>query len=196
MSHRLLKTVEGWSAFLRKYAATAAAVAESEGWDWSPPQFKSATPDQIAIAESVLQVELPSSIRTFYLTTNGWPADGWMHPEIHSVSSLKWLKDEDPHLFELALEAEQTPGPFRNDPDDLRLTEHRHEDGTRVTRSIALNSDTDDTGTILADPVTDRDEWQCGSWAHWNPGMSWRWNCFSDYMMHRYHRLVDIERSR
>lgn len=197
----LLDSIDRWSRFLQEYSRLAATVAEIEGWNDSSGScaknwlgFPPATSGELAMAESRLGVMFPSTIRSFFLTTNGWREDGWVHPQIDGLTALNWLRDTDPHLYSLAQQTELTPGPFKRDPDGARLTEYRLDFGTRVVRSIALNRDSNDTGTALVDPLADGDEWPCGVWAHWHTESPWSWDSFSSYMYSRYNYLLDIER--
>lgn len=190
-------SIETWRELLDQYALLAARVAQMEGWP-HPKQDESsylpATEQEIAATENRLGVHFPPSLRDFYLVTNGWPADGWIHPAINPLNSLVYLESHDRGLFALADEAERCEGPFKDDPNGARLNDYRFEQGTRVKRSIALNFDTDDTGTVLVDPVVeDGREWPCGSWAHFNPGMEWSFRSFSEYMRGRYDFLVRME---
>jgi hypothetical protein len=192
-----LNTTDGWFEFLTEYSRLAKIMGEIEGWgdeseDWLG--FPAATEQELGVAESRLAVSFPASVRAFFLTTNGWKADGWIHPQIHGLNELNWLRYTDPHLHELAKQTESTPGPFLHDPTGERLNNFRLDFGTRVTRALALNTDTNDTGTALLDPFTDNEEWACGVWAHWHTESPWSWDCFSSYMHARYDFLAEMER--
>lgn len=192
----LLDSTERWSQFLNDYGRLASIVAQIKGWadenKWRgyPP----ATEEELTSTESRLDVSFPASVRTFYETTNGWCADGWIHPQIDALNDLNWLRDSDSHLYSLALQSELTPGPFKRDPDGARLAEFRMDFGTRVARALKLNRDTNDTGTAMLDPFTDNEEWPCGIWAHWHTESPWSSDSFSSYMYSRYEFLLDIER--
>ena len=192
-----LDSVEAWRRFLDRYRLLAARVARLEGWsfpeDW---EYRPATQREIAETEDRLGVRLPPSLRNFYLVTNGWPADGWTHPAINPLDLLNYLEFHKPDLglYAIADEAERCEKPFPDDPDGSRRDEYRFEEGTRVKRSIALNFDTDDTGTVLVDPVVaSGTEWPCAKWAHFYTGMDWSDRSFADYMQDRYDYLVWIE---
>jgi hypothetical protein len=78
---------------------------------------------------------------------------------------------------------ESEPGPFKNDPEDKRLNEYREECGTRVKRSLVVNS-RDDAATWLLDLGAEphQGEWPAGRWASWNPGMAWQAENFAELM--------------
>lgn len=194
----LLDSAERWYEFLSEYSRLAKIVGKIEGWEIGGEAnwlgFRAANEEELSLTESRLDVVFPASVRAFFLTTNGWQADGWIHPQIDALNDLKWLRVSDPHLHSLALRSEITPGPFKRDPDGERLSKFRFDFGTRVARALALNRDTNDTGTALLDPFTDEDEWACGVWAHWHTESPWSYDSLSSYMHSRYDFLLDIER--
>lgn len=188
-----MDTPEAWESFLQRYARQAVITAEIDDWEWegSSDSFSGAPESLISQVEAKLQVTFPKTLRSFYQVSNGWPADEWQ-PEITSVENLRWLKDAEPYLHQLAILSEQTPGPYYDDPNDERLKEYRYEHGTRVARSLTQSVNENDNGTILVDPFTQSDEWPCGTWGHWIPGMAWDYESFSQYMMSRLQSLIDI----
>ncbi|HUG67002.1 MAG TPA: SMI1/KNR4 family protein [Pirellulaceae bacterium] len=190
-------SIETWREFLAAYRLLAARVAGMEQWPQprkDGSSYRPATEQALEGTENRLGVRFPSSLREFYLVTNGWPADGWIHPAINPLDSLNYLESHERGLYALADEAERYAGPFNDDPDRSRLNDYRFQQGTRVKRSIALNFDTDDTGTVLVDPIVENGtEWPCGSWAHFNPAMEWSHRSFSEYMCARYNFLLSME---
>lgn len=191
-----LRSVHAWRAFLSEYRAVAERLARmDDALVYRFTDYAPALETDIVEAETRLGVDLPPSIRTFYLASNGWPADGWYRPAINPVHLLAFLKDHDPGLYSLAEDAERTVGPWKDDPGDKRLEEYQIEQGVRVKRSIAMSYNTDDTETILTDPrmMNDAGEWPMGSWAHWHPAMEWSHRSFDDYMQSRLDELRQHE---
>jgi hypothetical protein len=155
--------------------------------------FAPATEHDIAEAESRLGGRFPPSLRSFYAVTNGWRVVGCFIWNILSVQELGWLQECEPHLYELAEMAESTPGPFKDDPGEARLNQYRHEQGTRVKRSLVVNSEGDDS-TWLLDPETRTadGEWAGGRWSGWNPAMSWYAASFSELMKEEHSTFLKL----
>ena len=126
--------------------------------------YEPATESAIVASEFRLGRELPPSLRSFYAVTNGWRTVGCFIWNVLPVEELGWLEDRDPHLYSLAQQVEDISGPFKNDPDDLRLNQYREEQGTRVKRSFAITSQ-GDSSTWLLDPETilTDGEWEGGA---------------------------------
>lgn len=190
-----LVSISEWREFLRAYAELRTHVADAE--DWTEPDALLSSPERapesaVAETEQRLGVRFPTSLRTFYLASDGWPADNWYRPAIKPLCEVNYLEQHEPHLHALAHETEYFERPFKNDPDGSRLQEYRIEQGTRVKRSIALSRKGGDMETILIDPLLPSadDEWPCGSWAHWHPAMQWSWTSFGEYMRARYNSLL------
>jgi hypothetical protein len=191
-----LRSVDAWQDFLAKYRAVAKRMAKIEtAMVYNFNDYPPASESEILETERKLGVVFPPSIKTFYLASNGWPADGWHAPAIHPLRLLAFLKDHDPTLYAIADDAEQKKGPFKDDPEGTRLAAYQLEQGLRVKRSIAMSFATNDTETILADPgIVDVDgEWPIGSWAHWHPAMTWSHSTFDGYMRSRLEGLREIE---
>lgn len=192
----LLRSVDAWRDFLSEYRCVAERLSRLDDalvYDFT--KYSPASEANIAETERKLGVDLPPSIRTFYLASNGWPADGWYRPAINPIHLLAFLKDHDPGLYSIADDAEHTAGPWKDDPGGMRLSEYRIEQGIRVKRSIAMCYNTDDTETILTDPkmINDAREWPVGSWAHWHPAMAWSHSSFDEYMHSRLDQLRQHE---
>jgi hypothetical protein len=188
--------VHAWRCFLSEYREVAKRLAcldDAIVYDFT--EYSPASDADIARTERRLEVDLPPSIRTFYLASNGWPADGWYCPAIKPVHLLAFLKDHDPGLCLIAEVAECTPGPWKDDPEGKRLEAYQIEQGVRVKRSITMSYNTDDTEIFLTDPrmINDANEWPVGSWAHWHPAMEWSHGSFDDYMYSRLDRLRQQE---
>jgi cell wall assembly regulator SMI1 len=181
-------TEDWWRRFLEDYVATVnTCIAEhtDSPVDALAPNISPATDDEIHATEYRLSVQFPPSIRSFYRVSNGWPSDGWLTPPVCSLPDLDFLEISDNHLFRLAVEVENITKPFRKDPDGTRLAEYKLESGTRVKRSLSICNNPNDSYTVLVDPMFREDEWPCGMWAHWIPGMSWCADSFAQYMTDR-----------
>jgi hypothetical protein len=109
------------------------------------------------------------------------------------VEKIGWLVDREPHLYELVLQAESEPGPFKDDPGDQRLKEYRDEEGTRVKRSLVISS-RGDAATWLLDPGAEPHdgEWPAGCWAAWHPAMSWQAPNFAELMARELRMLREL----
>ncbi len=110
-----------------------------------------ATEAQIAREEARLGVRLPPSLRSFYLTSNGYGMAGGVIWSVRSVEQIGWLCDVVPFLYDIV---------FEEDP--------------AVGRSLVVSGESDAAWWLL-DPgdADERGEWPAGRWASWNPGMSW-----------------------
>jgi hypothetical protein len=188
-----------WHPFLERYSRELLATddprieipheARSSGWMGYTP----ATDAAIQAVESRLGRRLPPSLRSFYSVTNGWRATGFFIWDVLPVEGLAWLRDRDPHLYELACKAEAAPGPFKKDPGGSRLREYRREQGTRVKRALVVTS-VGDSARWLLDPGSEAHsgEWPGGRWASWNPAMDWTAESFADLMWHEFENLLRL----
>ena len=113
--------------------------------------FGPASEGAIGEAERWLGRQLPPSLRTFYLVTNGWRATGFFIADVLPVEQVGWLKDRDPHLYRMACDTEGHCRPFKRDPDGSRHREYVLEQGMRVKRSLAISS-WGDAAIWLLDP--------------------------------------------
>jgi hypothetical protein len=182
-------TTSEWKVFLEQYNRELLACGEivqhlpenvvDSGWLGFPP----ASEDELSEAEHRLQVQLPPSLKSFYSVTNGWRTTGFFIFEILPVARIGWLRYLIPHLYGLAVRAEQIAGPFKEDLDNRRLTAYRLEQGTRVKRSLVLSLE-GDASIWLLDPGTLNcaGEWAGGTWASWNPAMEWLAESFAGLM--------------
>lgn len=119
--------------------------------DRLPTAIAPATEDQIARVEARLGVRLPPSLRSFYLSSNGFGNVGNFIWSVRSVEHLGWLREAVPHLYEITVE-----------------------DDPAVARCLIVSGDADAAYWLL-DPgdVDGRGEWRAGCWASWYPGMRW-----------------------
>lgn len=170
-----------------------AETARAAGWLGYPP----AEPADIAMAEARLGRQLPSSLRAFYLVSNGWGPFGCFIWNLLPVQQIDWLHVRNPGLYATASEIEALAGPWPHDADGSRLAEHQLEQGTRVMRSLVLNSDGDDS-TWLLDPGTlsPTGEWSGGRWAHWNPAMEWKSDTFAGLVQDEYTTFLELSKAR
>lgn len=188
-----------WRRFLEQYSEELVAtdiativippeVRESRWMGFAP-----ATPAAIQEAEQRLGRKLPVSLRNFYSVTNGWRATGFFIWDILPVEKIGWLSDHDSHLYHLVCEVELTPGPFKKDPDGSRLREYRHEQGTRVKRSLVITSRGDAAYWLLDPDLKPHDgEWPGGRWASWNPAMNWTASSFEDLMKQEFKSFREV----
>lgn len=141
---RLFARCERWGEWQRSkgYQITS---------DRLPAAFAPATESQIARQEAKLGVRLPPSLRAFYLQSNGHGVVGNSIWAVRSVEQLGWLRDVEPHLYDLVCE-----------------------DDAPVARSLVVSGEADASWWLL-DPgnVDGRGEWRAGRWSSWNPGMAW-----------------------
>jgi hypothetical protein len=188
-----------WRSFLVRYSRELLADDKLDRWAPVPAEargsgwmgFAPAEEATIQAAEDQLGRRLPPSLRCFYSVSNGWRATGYKIHDILPVEKIGWLADRKPGLHELALEAESEKGPFKDDPDDVRLHEYRDEQGTRVKRSLVISSK-GDNATWLLDPGPEPHdgEWPAGCWAAWNPAMNWSAASFAELMVEELRMLV------
>ena len=113
--------------------------------------------------------------------------------DVLPVQEPGWIWNRDQGLYKLAEMAEQTSGPFKDDPDDRRLDTYRLEQGTRVKRSLVITSE-GDASTWLLDPETilSDGEWEGGRWSSRNPAMGWQATGFNDLMKNESASFVKI----
>ena len=178
-----------WKPFLQRYSdellkadpKRIALPPEARAARWMG--FDPAPGDAIEAAEKRLGRRLPPSLRTFYQVSNGWRATGFFITDVLPVERIGWLKDRDPHLYQLACQTEATKGPFKRDPDGSRLRAYVLEQGTRVKRSLAISS-WGDAAIWLLDPGEQPHdgEWPAGRWASWSPAMEWQADSFEGLM--------------
>jgi len=147
--------------------------------------FEPALESEILAAEDRLGRRLPPSLRTFYEVSNGWGMTGSFIFNILPVERVGWLKDLDPHLYQIAIKCEErrSGSPFKNDPGNTRLNLYCLEQGTMVKRSLAISS-WGDAAIWLLDPGhrPHTGEWRAGRWAGWSPAMEWTAQSFADLM--------------
>lgn len=156
-------------------------------WFGYPPANES----QIYNAEQRLGRPLPPSLRNFYLVTNGWYTTGCFIYNILPVEKIDWLQVIKPHLYEIAIRAENRSSD--SDAEDW-LLDYRYEQGTKVKRSLAISSE-GDAAIWLLDPE-DKDtngEWAAGRWASWNPAMEWTATSFEGLMLQEFEFLISRE---
>jgi hypothetical protein len=155
--------------------------------------YAPATEAAIQAAEKRLGRKLPPSLRSFYSVTNGWRQTGFFIWDVLPVESIKWLRDREPHLYQLACETEAEPGPFRNDPGGARLRRYREENGTRLKRALVVTS-RGDSAMLLLEPGSqphDR-EWPGSLWATWDPAELWTVASFGDLMQEEYDSFLRL----
>jgi hypothetical protein len=189
-----------WQTFLQRFSDELLETEQLGLWYEVPDEarearwmgFAPATELEIKVAEQRLGRNLPPSQRTFYAVSNGWRATGFFAHDYLPVSEIGWLKDREPLLFDLASEAENTPGPFHNDPDDRRLKQYRDEEGTRAKRSLVVNS----CGDIwLLDPGAEphSEEWPASCWAESGPELTWDVKNFAELMVNALRSLLNLQ---
>lgn len=178
-----------WREFLQRYSLELLATDDSRieipenarlsQWMGFAPATESALEEN----ERRLGRKLPTSLRCFYSVSNGWRATGYFIYNVLTVETIGWIRELEPHLYELADKAESEPGPWPDDPGSLRLNEYRYEQGTRVKRALVISSE-GDAATWLLDPGPEPHsaEWTGGTWATWNPAMDWTANSFAELM--------------
>jgi len=145
---QLLARCERWGRDWAEWQRSAGHPITS---DRLPAAFAPATEPQIAREEARLGVRLPPSLRSFYLQSNGHGVVGNFIWAVRSVEQLGWLRDVEPHLYDLVFE-----------------------DDAPVARSLVVSGEADASWWLL-DPgdVDGRGEWRAGRWSSWNPGMEW-----------------------
>jgi hypothetical protein len=192
-------TSSEWRAFLRHYSdellragdsrIELPAAARAARWMGFDPASAAA----VEAAEGRLGRRLPSSLRAFYLVSNGWRATGPFIADVLPVEQVGWLRDRDPHLYGLACKSAAHSRPFKRDPDGSRLREYVLDQGTRVKRALAISS-WGDAAVWLLDPGEHPHdaEWPAGRWASWSPGMEWQAASFAGLMKHELERFVRL----
>jgi hypothetical protein len=183
-------SVTAWRDFLERYSKELLDAEDLPLFVDVPEQareaawmgFAPAEEQAILATEARLGRRLPPSLRGFYAVSNGWRATGLFTHDVLPVEEIGWLRDRVPHLYEVALECESTPGPFHDDPGDRRLKEFRDEQGTRVMRSLVLNSVGEDHWLVDPGAEPHEGEWPAGCWASSNPAMEWDAANFAELM--------------
>ena len=192
-------TPTDWREFLRHYSDELLsaddwrirAPAEARAARWMG--FGPAPATAIEAAEQRLGRRLPPSLRTFYQVSNGWRATGFFIEDVLPVERIGWLKDRDPHLYQIASENEAHDRPFKRDPDGSRHREFVLEQGTRVKRSLAISSWGDAAIWLLDPGERPHDaEWPAGRWASWSPAMEWQAESFAGLMKHELEMFVRL----
>ena len=130
-----------WSNTIRIFSSHGTVISEQArhaGW----MGFEPASEARISAAEDRLGRRLPPSLRAFYGVSNGWGMTGSFIFGVPPVEKIGWLKDLDPHLYQIACKNEERRNgrPFKNDPDNARLEHFCLEEGTMVKRSLAISS--------------------------------------------------------
>jgi len=184
-------TPTDWRQFLQHYSDELLKAderqirlpAEARATKWMG--YEPAPDAAVEAAERRLGRRLPPSLRTFYQVSNGWRATGFFITDVLPVERVGWLKDRDPHLYQLACQTEASDRPFKRDPDGSRKREYVLDQGTRVKRSLAISS-WGDAAIWLLDPAEKPHdaEWPAGRWASWSPGMEWQADSFAALMRH------------
>ena len=144
----LFARCEGWG---RRRAELDRSKGHAINSDRLPATYAPATEAQIAREEARLGVRLPPSLRALYLQSNGHGVVGNSIWAVRSVDQVGWLRDVEPHLYDLVCEDEPAVG-----------------------RSLVVSGEADASWWLL-DPgdLDGRGEWRAGRWSSWNPGMEW-----------------------
>lgn len=188
-----------WRQFLQHYSDELLKAAdrriqvpaEARAARWMG--FEPASAAAVGAAEQRLGRRLPPSLRTFYLVSNGWRATGFFIEDVVPVEQIGWLKDRDPHLYQMACENEAHARPFKRDPDGSRHREFIVEQGTRVKRSLVISTRGDAAVWLLDPGERPHDaEWPAGRWASWSPGMEWQADSFAGLMRHELESFVRL----
>jgi hypothetical protein len=161
-----------WTSLLARAERRAATWRErvtSKGLPVPPdlqrsPACAPATLEQIAAGEKRLRTRLPPSLRSFYLTSNGFGVVGsfiWGVPPIERVG---WIRDLEPQFCAM-LRATFASSKTLGIPHDLSVG---------VVRSLLLSTKGDASYWVL-DPGSRNaaGEWRAGRWSSWNPGIAW-----------------------
>jgi hypothetical protein len=137
-----------WSQERAEWQRSQGGQLESEQ---RPATFPPASEAQIAREEARLGTRLPPALRSFYLHSNGCGQVGHSIWAVRSVEQLGWLRDVDPHLYEM-----------------------HEEDDPEVARCLVVSLEGDASWWLL-DPADTDDccDWRAGRWSSWNPGMRW-----------------------
>jgi hypothetical protein len=191
-----------WRTFLETYSQELLAANDlwldvpdevrRAGWMGFAPAAEAA----IVAAEHRLGRALPALLRSFYAVSNGWRQTGYFVFNVLPVEELGWLSQREPYLYELTCGVEQTPGPWQDDPGNVRLQEYREEQGSRVMRSQVISSE-GDAATWLLDPGSKphSGEWPGGCWAGWNPAMEWSAQSFGELMENELKSFLELRDS-
>jgi hypothetical protein len=109
-----------------------------------------ASAEEIADAERRLGTTLPAGYRSFLATTNGFGPIGHFVRRLRPVGEISWLRDEDPELIRIWVEAT----------------------GDDALAATLVVSDDEDGARVLLNPavVDDEGEWEAWFFAHWVPG--------------------------
>src|SRR5690242_24992 len=92
-----------WSNTVRLFSSRGAVIPdEARRAVWMG--FEPASEAAIAAAEDRLGHRLPPSLRTFYVVSNGWGMIGSHVFGVLPVEQIGWLRDRDPHLYQMACE--------------------------------------------------------------------------------------------
>jgi hypothetical protein len=111
-----------------------------------------ASPEEIEVAERRLGTTLPPGYRSFLETTNGFGPIGHFVRRLRPVAEICWLRDEDPELIQIWVEAT----------------------GDDALSKTLVVSDEEDGARVLLNPVVvdEEGEWEAWFLAHWVPGRS------------------------
>lgn len=115
-------TVEEWQAFLAEFSQAVLSSPDQtvdredrstelgyvtvprfspevrhSGWLGRPPCRE----QDIEVAEARLGRPLPTALRNFYLTSNGWSEAGRFGEDVWPVEEIDWLRDSEPELVEV-----------------------------------------------------------------------------------------------
>jgi hypothetical protein len=178
--------------------------------------FSPASKIEIAEAEQRIGKPFPPSLRNFYLVTNGWRATGVSIDNILPVSEVDWLEVFDPHLYSLAVKAEENKddstdvkastsdlyslavkavaitakemqGTFNwDDWDEEEFVPYWYQQGTQVKRSLVISS-WGDAAIWLLDPGEDDGQ------GEWLAGRWASWNPAMDWDTRSFAELMSQE---
>jgi hypothetical protein len=133
-----------------------------------------ASAEEIEIAERRLGTTLPPGYRSFLATTNGSGPIGSFVRRLRPVDEIRWLRDEDPELIRIWVEAT----------------------GDDALATTLVVSDEEDGARVLLNPaVVDEDgEWEAWFFAHWVPGAE-PYSSFRALVEETYFRHVDEQKA-
>jgi len=133
-----------------------------------------ASAEEIEIAERRLSTMLPPGYRSFLATTNGFGPIGSFVRRLRPVDEIRWLRDEDPELIRIWVEAT----------------------GDDTLAATLVVSDEEDGARVLLNPaVVDEDgEWEAWFFAHWVPGAE-PYSSFRALVEQTYSRHVDEQKA-
>jgi hypothetical protein len=190
-----------WRSFLERFSEELLAVDDLELWTPIPDEaramrwmgFEPAAESRIQAAEARLGRRLPPSLRAFYSVSNGWRATGYNIYGVLPVEGVGRLSELEPFLYQMAVEAAATPGPFPDDPGDVRLNAYRDEEGIRPMRCLVVSSGGNNGDTWALDPGADphAGEWPAGGWSEASPGWAWDAANFAELMADAMRALRD-----